>query len=154
MAIKRRAFPGLGFTRSVDRTWAAQARPVTAPPFALTFTHGADGTVTVHAPGQAEGMLDLQLRPGVQVGDVRINGVPTPVMTKPGQWTRLVWQAAPEGVMLSFRPAGPGALDVRYAESTPHWPAQAAVLPPMPAKLMPWSLAGSTVVTGTRRLSW
>ena len=78
-AIKRRVFPGLGFTRAADRTWAAAARPVTPPPFALTFAHGADGTVSVHATGQADGMLDLQLRPGGPVGDVRINGAPTPV---------------------------------------------------------------------------
>ena len=153
-AVGRRTFPGLGLTRTTEPTWAATARKVAAPPFALTQTKGADGTVTLHATGQAEGMLDLQLRPDTPVSDVKINGVATPVMAKPGQWTRLVWQAAPEGVTVSFKPVGPGVLDVRYAQSTPRWPAEAVALPPMPDKLMPWNIAGATVVTGTRKVRW
>ncbi len=153
-AVGRRAFPGFLDNQKADLPWAATARKVTAPAFALTYAKAADGTVTLHATGQAEGMLGLKLRPDTPVSDVRINGEPMPVLAKPGEWTQLVWQAAPEGVTVSFKPAGPGALDVRYVQTTPHWPVEAVALPPMPDKLMPWNLAGSTVVTGTRKVSW
>jgi len=154
-AVGRRTFPGLlGLARSTEPSWAATARKVAAPAFALTQTRGADGTVTLHATGQAEGLLSLLLRPDTPVSDVKVNGAPMAVLAKPGQWTQLVWQAAPEGVTVSFKPSGPGSLDVRYAQSTPHWPVDAVALPPMPDKLMPWNLAGATVVTGTRKASW
>ena len=153
-AIERKGFPGLAFTRSGEKTWAAPARKVSAPAVAITLTRGADGAVTLHAPGAAEGLLELQLRPSAVVSDVRINGTPEPVLGKPGQWTHIVWQAAPDGVTATFRPAGPGEMDVRYALVVPHWPDQAALLPPMPLTIMPWHLAGSTVVTGTRKLNW
>ena len=153
-AVGRRAFPGLGFTRSTERPWAATARKVVPPAFTLTQSRGPDGTVSFHAGGQAEGLLSLRLRPNARVSDVRVNGVPTSVLRKPGEWTDLVWRAAPQGVTISFQAAGPGTLDIRYAQATPDWPAGAVALPPMPAKLMPWNLAGSTVVTGTRRVTW
>jgi hypothetical protein len=153
-AITRKVFPGLGFTRESQPAWAAPAIGVSAQPFALTVTRTPGGVVTLHAPGQADGLLDLQLRTDTLVGDARVNGQPIAVLAKPGQWTHLVWQAVPEGVTVSFKPAGPGSLDVRYALSSPHWPAKTAPLPPMPAKLMAWNLAGSTVVTGTRKLTW
>ena len=64
-AVGRRSFPGIGFTRSAERPWAATARKVAAPTFALTQTRGADGTVTLHAAGPADG----EIRSAGKAGD-------------------------------------------------------------------------------------
>lgn len=83
-----------------------------------------------------------------------IDGQPAPILARPGKWTHLEWQAAPDGVIAAFRPVGHGALDIRYAQFTPGWPAAVRPLPPMPAKLMAWDMAGSTVATGALRSTW
>ncbi|MCR5878995.1 hypothetical protein [Phenylobacterium sp. J367] len=71
---------------------------------------------------------------------------------KPGRWNRFHWEAAP--LTLRLRPAGPGAMDVRWSTMTHAWPAGTAPLPPRPETEMGFGDSDGTVVTGTRRLSW
>ncbi|MEP6967256.1 MAG: M20/M25/M40 family metallo-hydrolase [Pseudomonadota bacterium] len=149
-AIARRAFPG--FSRPID---AAPARAVAAAAPAITVAHGPDGTIVVNAPAAPDVLgLRLDLRPETLVGGVTLNGKPMAILGKPGQWTHLIWKAAPEGLAVSFRPAGPGSLQIGYAQFLNHWPGDATPLPPMPRDVMAWDLAGSTVVVGARRAAW
>jgi hypothetical protein len=149
-AIVRRAFPGIAET-----TWAAPAGAVdeSAPP--ITVARGADGRVTLTAPMAADAeFLAVNLRANTLVGEVILNGRGAPLLTRPGAWTHIRWQAAPEGFTLSFTPVGPGALEVRAAEYLDHWPRQATPLPPMPRALMGWDRSGSTVLVSDQKMTW
>jgi len=129
----------------------SRAVPVTAP--AITVTRGADGTVTLRAPWAADVLaLRLDLLCDTLVTGAAVDGKPTPILSVPGRWTHLRWQAAPEGLTASFKPAGPGLLTMRWAQYLKGWPPAATPLPPMPADVMGWDLAGSTVVVGSRRM--
>ena len=143
------ALPGLA-----DRIAAAPARPVTVTPPTIGITHAADGTVTLRAVMAPDAALRLDLTCNTLVTDTRVNGKPTPILIQPGQWSHLRWRAAPEGVTASFKVVGPGRLDLRYAESLDRWPAGARPPPAMPADVMAWDMAGSTVVVGTQHLAW
>ena len=66
----------------------------------------------------------------------------------------LLFLQAPILGLLMLAVLGHGALDIRYAEYTPAWPAAAKPLPPMPADLMAWDMSGSEVATGTLRSTW
>jgi hypothetical protein len=142
--IGRRAFPGF-----LQRLWAAPARPVVAeaPPIAVSRT--ADGTVVVHAGLAPQGVLHLDMMSDAVSTEAAVDGRSAPILVRPGRWSHMVWQAAPEGFTAAFRPLGHGVLHLRYASWTPGWPAAAKVLPPIPANVMAWDRAGATVVTGT-----
>jgi hypothetical protein len=149
-SIAPKVFPGLG-----QRTYAAPAKAVTAPAPGITVTPGADGTVTLLAPF-APGTLaqSIELTSNTVVSDARVNGRPAPVLAKPGKVSRLFIQASPEGTTVTFRPIGPGTLDVGYAAYLEGWPAGAKPLPPAPPTVMNFNLGGSTVVVGKLRQSW
>jgi hypothetical protein len=134
--------------------WAAPARggPIPAP--AIDITKAVDGSIAVHAAMTADATLHLDLRTDTVVAGGAVDGKTAPILNQPGKWTHLVWQAAPQGVTVAFKPVGHGALDIRYAQYTPAWPAAAKPLPPMPADLMPWDMSGSEVATGTLRSTW
>jgi hypothetical protein len=153
-SIVRRAFPGISANGGPREGWAAPARAAGAPPVVISVIRGRDGVVTIKAPVPADGRLDLQLRTSAEVSDARIDGRPAAILAKAGDWTRMVWQAAPEGVSVSFKPAAPGAVEIRYAEWIPAWPAGAAPLPAPPRNAMAWSYAGATVVTGAQKVAW
>jgi Peptidase family M28 len=132
---------------------AAPARAVPIGPPAIVVTRAADGTVTLHAPWAGDILgLRVDLRCGTLVTGASVNGQPAPILGSRGRWTHLRWQAAPEGLTVSFKPVGPGDLQVRWAEYLDHWPAGALPLPPMPADVMGWDMAGSTVLVGARRV--
>jgi hypothetical protein len=149
-AVAPKPFPGLGL-----RTYAAPAKAVTAPAPAITVTSGADGTVTLFAPFPPGTLAQsIELTSNTVVADARVNGRPAPVLAKPGKVSRLFIQASPEGTTVTFRPIGPGALDVSYAAYLEGWPASAKPLPPTPPTVMNFNLGGSTVVVGKLRQSW
>jgi hypothetical protein len=133
---------------------AAPAKPVAAPAPTLTLSRAPDGdavlTVTM-APGADR--LRLDLRGSVPVAAVSFDGRPAALLGRPGQWSHIGWYGG-QGFVLRFRPSGPGALDLAYAETLPGWPAAAAPPPALPPTDMAWDRAGSTVVVGTRRLAW
>ncbi len=133
---------------------AAPARPVPIAAPEIAVTRAVDGTVTLRAPwakGVLASRLDL-LCDTVVVG-ARVNGQPTPILKVPGHWAHLRWQGGLEGVTVSFKPLGPGVLTMRWAQYLDLWPAAAGPLPRMPADVMGWDMAGSTVAVGARRVN-
>jgi hypothetical protein len=90
--------------------------------------------------------IRLDLKSSAPVADVRLDGKPVALLTKPGRWSHLIFYAPRGGVMISLTPKGHGTLDARWATITPGWPADWKPLPPRPANLMPWSWSDSTVV--------
>jgi len=78
-----------------------------------------------------------------------VDGEPARILTRPGEWSHLVWTAPKGRFVLSFRPEGHGRLEARWAVIARRWPGGAKPLPPRPANLMPWRLSDSTALTGT-----
>jgi hypothetical protein len=135
--------------------WAAPAKLISAPAPTLTHALKPDGShmMVLNAPGAAR-TLALDLRPSVTLSDLTINGDATNVTLKPGRWTRIRWQSAPNGVALGFRASEAGAVEARYAAVTETWPAGAKALPPRPKDAMAFGISDSTVVTDARRFTW
>ncbi len=134
---------------------AAPARPVAVSDPDVRMGRSRDGRVEIGIrPTPGATRLRIDIRSNVAATDGRIDGLPAAVLTRPGRWTHLWWEAAPEGLTLSFVPAGPGGLDVRWADATPGWPLAAAALPRMPRTVMGWDLAGSTLAVGHARLNF
>ena len=98
--------------------------------------------------------MTLELRPTGKLTDATVNGRPAKILTEPGQWTRVYWQGAPEGVAIGFRAKGPGVIDTRYATITDRWPVDAKPLAKMPANVSGNAISGSTIVTGEQRFTW
>src|SRR5205085_8863566 len=116
---------------------------------AITLARASDGTVILTAPWTARMReLSLELTSDTVATDTRVNGRPTRFLSRPGKPTNLVWASAPEGLVVSFKPAGPGTLDVAYAAYLQGWPADARPLPTTPSTVMSFGLGGSTVATG------
>jgi hypothetical protein len=92
--------------------------------------------------------LRLDLKTSAPVADVRVDGQPVALLTRPGEWSHLAFTAPPGSLSIRFTPKAHGRLEARWAAVTPGWPSDAAPLPAMPREVMPWSLSGSTVVLG------
>lgn len=139
---------------SARPVWSAPARQIKAQPAAVTLSEG-QGLVRLHAaapPGAR--VMNLLLRSDVPVADVRINGRPAALLPRVGQWSHLRWSASSDGVDITFRPPGPGALEVRHAAISEQWPQGALPLPPRPTDLAGFDLSDSTVVIGQGRFTW
>lgn len=134
---------------------AAAARPLPAPAAQASLARQPDGSVllTVVPPAGAR-ELGLRLRADTAVTLEQVASLPVKLVLTPGRWTRVNWEAAPQGLTLRLRPAGPGTLDVRYIATIDGWPAGAAALPPRPASDMPFDASDSVRVSGTRRFTW
>jgi hypothetical protein len=149
-AVGKRTLPGFR-----GPVFAAPAKAVAAPAPAIAIARGPDGTITLTAPSTPQTLsLALDLKTDTVVADARVNGRPTKILTTPGKPTRFFLQGPPETVTVSFKPVGPGALEIAYAAYLVGWPADAKPLPPMPPTVMGFDLAGSTVVVGRLRQSW
>jgi hypothetical protein len=135
--------------------WAAPAFAVAAPGPILGLIRQSDGGLVLNAaPPPGAQVLVLDVRSSATLTGVTINGRPAAILAKPSQWTRLRWQAAPQGLALGFRAPGPGTLETRYASITEAWPAKARPLPARPVKVMAFDVSDSTIVTGARRFTW
>lgn len=134
---------------------AAPAPFVQAPGPQLTLAKQADGRLLLHvAPPPGAREIVLGLTPDTPAVVESVQGAPLDMALAPGQLSRLRWDAAPEGVDVVLRPAGPGAMVVRYNAKIEAWPAAAPALPKRPADVMPFGDSDSTYVTGSRRLAW
>jgi hypothetical protein len=143
-AVRALRLPGLS-----QPVAAAPARPVPADAPPIEVMRGADGTVTLRVPWAVNLLaLRLDLLCGAPVTGAAVDGKPAPILKRPGHWTHLRWQAAPAGLTVSFKPAGPGVLTMRWAEYLAGWPSAARPLPSMPADVMGWDMAGATVAVG------
>lgn len=151
-AIGKQTLPVINWRRPV---WSAPAKPVPAVAPQTTFARQPDGSLllTVVPPPGARG-LALDLRSSQKLSDATLNGRPTKLFDQPGQWSRLRFEAVPQGITVGFRSVAGGALEVVYAAETEDWPAQATPLPEHDAKIMGFASSGSLVATGARRFTW
>jgi hypothetical protein len=149
--IEGRAFPP--FTpRTV---FAAPASPISVTPASFTLAKAADGSEVLTAtPPAGARQLDFDLRPTVELGLLTVDGRRLSLAPRPGAWTHVNAVATPQGVSIAFRPAGPGAMDLRWSAVTERWPADAKPLPPRSDKQMAFDQSDSTVAIGSQRLSW
>ena len=155
-AYEERAFPGVAVPGvPATQFGGAPARAVATPTRDVTVTRGADGVVTIRAvPPPGAAALNLDLKVSALVGGVTVAGKPAAILSHPGEWSHVRWQAAPEGVTLTFRPTKPGSVSVDYGMVLDHWPIDAKPLPAMPPNVMAWDRSGSTVLVGARTLTW
>lgn len=141
-----------GLRRPVD---AAPAKAVAAQAPAVAFARQADGALTLKAVAPAGArILTLDVRPTVALTAATVNGQPVKMLEKAGQWTRLRWIGGPEGLTVSFRAGGAGAIETRFAAITEQWPAEAKPLPPRPRTAMAFDVSDSTVASAARRFTW
>lgn len=136
--------------------WAAKAAPVEATAPALTLTAQADGSQRLLiTPPPGARTLGLTLKSSAKLTEVTLNGLPVKTIAAPGAVTRIYWGAAGEdGLALSFKAAGPGALEAGYVSITETWPAGAKPLPRRPAEVMAFNASDATIVGGTQRFTW
>jgi hypothetical protein len=149
-AIGRQSFPT--FRRPL---FAAPATPVAADQPPISLAPGADGTVTLtlQLPPDVDS-VQLTLRPNTVITNATVNGQAAKILGMPGRSTYVRWSRSTEPLIISFKPGGPGALDIAYAAYLDHWPASAKALPAMPPTVMGFDTAGDTLVVGTKKVSW
>jgi hypothetical protein len=150
-AVTQQAIPLIG-RRPM---WTAPATPVAAagPVMALTRDVGGALILAVTPPAGAQG-LAVDVRSTSKLTDTTVNGRPTPLFDKPGQWTRLRFEAVPQGITVGFRATGAGEIETRYAVQTGGWPAAAKPLPPRGPKLMAFDRSDSLLAVGAKRFTW
>ncbi|WP_411288957.1 M20/M25/M40 family metallo-hydrolase [Phenylobacterium sp.] len=134
---------------------AAPARPEPMAAPTLSLAAQPDGSLVLAAlPPAGARQISVQLRANTAVAIENIAGLPFSASLKPGSWSRVSWEASPQGFGMRLRPAGPGALDVRYVATWDDWPTGAQALPAQPKAQMGFDTSGSTIVSGTRRFTW
>jgi len=134
---------------------AAPAPFVPTPAPAITLVKQPDGSLVLRAvppPGGRDLVLALKSDTPGTVESVQ--GVPAATPLPPGGPVRIAFDAAPQGVTVVLRPAGPGKLEVSYLAKLDRWPAGAPPLPKRPADVMAFGDSDTTDLTGTRRFSW
>ncbi|KRB46703.1 M20/M25/M40 family metallo-hydrolase [Phenylobacterium sp. Root700] len=135
--------------------WAAKAAPITAAGPALSLTKQPDGSQLLRVtPPPGARTIAFTLKPSVQLTGATLNGRPLEGLSAPGAETRIYWDGAPQGVVLGFRAAATGAVDIGYVSVTERWPADAKPLPPRPADVMAFDASDATIVGGTKRFTW
>ena len=133
--------------------WAAPATSAPMPAPTFEVARAADGAINVSVAADPGATLHLDLRTDAVVRGGTAQGMPAPMLAEPGKWTHFIWRAS-KGLTIRFQPIGHGTLDIRYAAFTPAWPAGAKPLAAMPANLMAWDMAGSSVAAGALRSTW
>lgn len=146
-----RAFPPLARRPLV----AARTQAVPLPAATIEGGRQPDGSVrvTVRPPAGARTLI-LDVRSDVAVEGARLQDRPAGMLGTPDRWSRVRWVSAPDGLTLSFRPAGSGKLEIRHAAITDGWPAAAPPLPPRPTTAMPFELSDSAVALGAATITW
>jgi len=130
---------------------AAPARPVASVPPQISLVRQPDGAVRLTILKAKPGLLLVDVRTNVAVSGTTIVGRPAPILRAAGQWSRIEWDAGP--LELTVTPAGPGVIDLRFADAQPDWPQGAKPLLAPPADILPAGVHGSHVVIGVRRLA-
>lgn len=140
------------WARPVD---AAPAPYVPEPAPTISLDKLGNGDLQLHiAPPTGAQDLALSLTPDTPATVLAVDGAPLTAHMAPGKAYRVRWMAAPEGLTLTLRPAGPGKLTVRYDAKAYRWPAGVRPLPPRPPTVMPFNDSDSTFITGSRRFAW
>ena len=134
---------------------AAPAKFAPQPMAQASFEKQADGSLRLHlaAPANAP-ILTFQVTSNTPATIVSLAGVAARVTMAPGQPILGRWEAAPNGVDLVIRPAGPGRLDVEMEATLAGWPSGVAPLPKRPANLMPFDVSDTAQVKSSARFTW
>jgi hypothetical protein len=133
----------------------ARALPAPVTPPTLAFAPLPDGRMQLTVtPAPGSRAVSLTLIATASLSGLTVNGQPAVGLQRPGETLSIRWQAAPQGIVLAFRPAGPGQLTATWAGLTEQWPASARRLPVRPASAMAWDISDSTLVRGESRFSW
>ena len=141
------------FGRGKAWTATAPSVPTDLPNFALQDLRDGSYALTVTpAPGSRN--IALEMNADTVIQSTILNGGQIKVLDKPGQTTRIRLTAMPRGLVLTFRPVGPGKLALRYSTTTEGWPSGAKPLPLRDRKTMAIDLSDSTTVVGSRTFSW
>jgi hypothetical protein len=140
---------------SRGKVWSVPARPVALRGSDSEMQVLADGRrrLVVRNPANARA-LGLDLRSNTLAADVAINGRPAGLLAAPGVWNRLRLQAPPEEVVVEFRPAGPGSLEVRTLTRLDGWPEGLPPLPPRRRDEMAFGDSDTALVTSARTYNW
>lgn len=141
------------YGRGMEWIAAAPSIAATTPDFILQDLKDGSFALTVTPPAGHRNIA-LELTADTIIKTTALNGTPVQVLDKPGQATRIRLSAMPKGLVLTFRPVGPGGLQVKFATTREGWPAGAAPLPPRDEKTMPFDLSDSTLFLGSRKFSW
>ena len=137
------------------KAWTAAAAPIAVPAPSFILQDLKDGTYALTAtPSPGSRTLSLELMSDTLVQETALNGAPFKVLDKPGQKTRIRLTAQPNGLVLTFKPVGPGELKLRFAATTEGWPVGAKPLPPRDSKTMAFDLSDSTTVVGSKTFNW
>jgi len=137
----------------LDDAAVAPARTVAVQAGQARFARqGERVTLTVVPAAGRE--LRLSIRSTVPVRATTVQGRPVDLLKKPGEWSKVRWQAPSGGVAVAFTPERPGTVEVRWAEVRDGWPADAPPPPARPPAVAPWGLSDTTVVTAQARWSW
>lgn len=134
--------------------WSSPARSLGLDGAALSLEPLAAGEQRlVIRPPLGAARLDLQVRSDTAITGVRVNGRPAALLATPGVWNR-IRLSAPGETQIEFRPAGPGALDVRALVQTADWPASLAPLPERRPAEMAFGDSDTALVRTARNLRW
>jgi hypothetical protein len=133
----------------------APAVPVAVPTLASRIE--PDGQVSIiltPPPGARIARMNIKLSAAVK--DVTLQGRPTTWLSKPGEVSHLRWAGAGTPIVIAFRPVKPdsGLAEIDYGTVLEAWPRDARPLPGPIIPLMPWSMSGSTGVTGKAIVRW
>ncbi|HEY8616986.1 M20/M25/M40 family metallo-hydrolase [Phenylobacterium sp.] len=134
---------------------AAPDRAAAIAPPEVAVARQADGAALLSfIPPPGARTFVLRVRPKADVQLTQVGSLPQTVTLPAGQWSRISWEGAPQGLKLRLAPSASGGVDLRYSIGLDSWPAGIAPLPPRPATQMPFDTSDTTIVTGTRRLAW
>ena len=152
---------GGGPTRLLTHWSFGRPRSSTPAPYVdyprplISLTREAGGGMRLRAvPPPGARIMTLRLTPDTPTTLTQIAGLPAQLRLPPGGASTVSWAAAPQGIDLVLRPAGPGAIALGYVAAFDSWPAGAVPLPRRPPEVMAFGASDSTFVTGERRFTW
>ena len=137
------------------KAWTAPSPAISASAPAFILQDLKDGSYALTAtPPPGSRSFSLEITSDTVIQATALNGAPIKVLNKPGTATRIHLTAMPKGLVLTFRPVGPGELQVRYSATSEGWPTGAKPLPPRDDRTMAFDLSDSTTVVGSKKFSW
>ncbi|MGV8997040.1 MAG: M20/M25/M40 family metallo-hydrolase [Parvibaculaceae bacterium] len=138
--------------------WQAKAKPAAVPrPIlsgeAMNVT-GAKRVTLKIVPANRPRELRFILKADADISDLAIDGIPTPVKTKTGEWTQFLYAApSAEGITLTFTAKSKGSAALRVFEVSDGWPDGIAV-PPKPEGYTSFYVSDTTYAASALDYAW